>query len=195
MPTRPLVSLFLLSLLAATGGCALSPQTVTLQPTPTVEPRNIGRNVSVQVSGADQREQEAFGSRGGVYGETSLIRPENDVSAALAEPVRRGLQSLGFNALNPAPDGARLDVQLRELSYAPEPGSVVNRVEIKAHVVARALDREGNEYEGHYRAGNFYEQPFTPTVSQNAERLNEALTRALEKLLQDPRLLAFLSGR
>lgn len=193
MAMRRILLPLLLVLTAA--GCGLSPQTVVLEPTPQVEPRNIGRNIPVRVSGVDQRGQEAFGTRGGVYRETSLIRPANDVGPALAEPVRKGLQALGFNALNPGADPVRLEIQLRELSYAPEPGSVVNRVEIKAHVVARALDREGNEYEGHYRAGNFYEQPFTPTVKQNADRLNDTLTRAVEKLLQDPQLLGFLAGR
>lgn len=178
----------------ALSACALSPQTVQIQPQPEVQHRNLGNNQAVSVSATDQRPQQAFGSRGGIYGNTSLIRPANDVVQALITAVKRNLQSLGFNAYNAGSDAVNLDVQLKELSYVPEAGSVVNRVEITAVIVGQARNARGDEYIGTYKAGNTYEQPLTPTARQNEERLNEVLGRALQQMLTDPKMLSFLAG-
>ena len=80
-------------------GCALSPQQIEVAPKPEVEAANLGHNRSVEVIAVDSRGQKAFGSRGGVYKDTALVQPSNDVRAALADSVRKGLQSLEYLSL------------------------------------------------------------------------------------------------
>ena len=182
-------------LLASTlSACALSPQMIDIVPKPDVVTRNAGNNEAVSVSTVDQRNRQEFGTRGGVYGDTSLLRASNDMPGAITLAVRQGLQQQGFNAYNPAGGASELEVRVVEFSYVPEQGSVVNRVEVKTELHAVARNNRGDEFRGVYRAGNTYEQPLTPSAKRNKMMLNEVLDRTLRQLLADDKLLNFLSG-
>ncbi|PKM22562.1 MAG: hypothetical protein CVV10_03735 [Gammaproteobacteria bacterium HGW-Gammaproteobacteria-14] len=176
------------------SGCALSPQMINITPTPEVTARNVGNNVAVAVTGTDQRSRPEFGTRGGVYGETSLIRAANNLTDTVADSVRKGLQQQGFNAYNPGTDATALEVRVVEFSYVPESGSVVNKVEVRTELHSLARNAKGDEFRGVYRAGNTYEQPLTPTAKRNQMMLNEVVSRALGQLLADDKLLNFLGG-
>ena len=78
-------------------GCALSPQQIEVKPTAEVQPANRGNNQPVQVIAVDSRDSKAFGSRGGVYKDTSLVQPANDLRPAIAARY-------GFDALPQALD-------------------------------------------------------------------------------------------
>ena len=58
-------AVLLLTLSAAFAGCALSPQSIDVQPVADVEAANIGQNKPVLVYAVDSRDQLAFGTRGG----------------------------------------------------------------------------------------------------------------------------------
>lgn len=171
--------------------CALSPQMVELKLSSDVAARNIGNNKAVIISATDQRGEEAFGTRGGIYGNTSLIRPASDIPQSLISATQKGLQSQGFNAYTPSDGATTIDVRLKQLSYVPEKGSVVNSVEVKAVIEAAAKNAAGDEYIGTYRAGNVYEQPLTPSAARNEIMINEVTNRALKQMLTDPKLLNF----
>lgn len=179
---------------ALLSGCALSPQMINITPAPEVTARNVGNNVAVAITGTDQRSRPEFGTRGGVYGETSLIRAANSLTDTVVDAVRKGLQQQGFNAYNPGADSTALEVRVVEFSYVPESGSVVNRVEVRTELHSLARNAQGDEFRGVYRAGNTYEQPLTPTAKRNQMMLNEVLNRALGQLLADDKLLDFLGG-
>ena len=176
-------------------GCGLSPQKITIEPRAEIDDdhANVGRNVAVQVSARDTRDSEAFGTRGGVYPETSLIRPANEITEPLRKMVARGLQSQGFNAYNPGEDATRLEVQIEEFSYVPEEGSVVKKVEVAATLVAVAK-RDNVTHTGRYQSKVVHQQPVTPSARRNADMLNDVLNRSLGRLLADQKLLAFLAG-
>lgn len=181
-------------LVTSLSACALSPQMIDIVPKPETVTRNAGNNEPVSITTTDQRNSPAFGTRGGVYGDTSLIRPANDMPGAITLAVRQGLQQQGFNAYNPGAGSSELEVRVVEFSYVPEEGSVVNRVEVKTELHALARNNRGDEFRGVYRAGNTYEQPLTPSAKRNQMMLNEVLDRALRQLLADDKLLDFLSG-
>lgn len=103
-------------------GCALSPQQIEVKPTAEVQPANRGNNQPVQVIAVDSRDRKEFGSRGGVYKDTSLVQPANDLRPAIAETVRQGLQTLGYNAFNPGDDATTLEVRLKNWSTSPKKG-------------------------------------------------------------------------
>ncbi|MDF1780949.1 MAG: YajG family lipoprotein [Alcanivoracaceae bacterium] len=185
--TAPIIALGLTA-------CALSPQVIEVKPTPKVDSQNIGNNTPVAVSATDQRSDSAFGTRGGIYGDTSLIRPADDIPQVLISAVKKGLQAQGFNAYNPTDNASGLDIRLKELSYVPESGSIVNRVEVKAVIEAAAINAAGDKYVGTYSTGNTYEQPVTPSAKRNEEMINEVLSRGLTKMFADPNLTRFLTG-
>lgn len=188
--TRMAPLLFLLTLL---GGCALSPQHIPIQPKADVEPANIGHNQPVQVIAVDSRDQAAFGTRGGVYQETALLTPENDLKAALEKTVRNGLQTLGYNAYNPPEDATRLEVRLEKLDYLPEEGSVVNAVTLDLKLLAEA-SRDEVVHTGTYQSKVDHTFPLTPTTKRNQDMINDILSDAIERMLKDPEMQAFLAG-
>ena len=179
----------------ALAGCGLSPQLIQIHPEMARAADNIGQNQAVRLAVVDQRESEAFGTRGGVYKETALIRPANDISEAVASSVKQALQERGYNAYNPGDNAMSLDVRLVSLDYVPEAGSVVNRVEVSTVIRSVAQSPAGDEYTGTYKTGNTYEQPLTPSAARNEQMINEVLQRALDKLMADPQLHAFLAGK
>lgn len=183
----------LLSLSAAFAGCALSPQSIDIQPVASVKSTNIGQNQPVQVLAVDSRDQLAFGTRGGVYKETSLVQPANDVKTAIEGAVRQGLQEQGFNAFNPSAEATRLEVRLEQLDYVPEQGSVVNTVTISLMLIGEASRPEAS-YTGTYKSSIKHDLPMTPSANRNQEMINDILSAAITRMLEDPKMQNFLLG-
>ncbi len=183
----------LLTLSAAFAGCALSPQSIEIKPAANVQTTNIGQNQPVQVMAVDSRDQLAFGTRGGVYKETSLVQPANDVKAAVEEAVRQGLQQQGFNAFNPGENATRLEVRLEQLDYVPEEGSVVNTVTLSL-ILAGEASRPDVAYTGTYKSSVKHDLPLTPSAKRNQEMINEILSGAITRMLEDPKMQDFLLG-
>ena len=188
------IAILLIITLGLTG-CGLSPQLIEIHPELSRAAENLGQNQAVKLAVVDQRDSEAFGTRGGVYKETALIRPANDLTEAVKAVVRQALQERGYNAYNPGEQAMALDVRLVQLDYVPEAGSVVNRVDVNAAVQAVAQNPSGDKYTATYKTGNTYEQPLTPSASRNELMINEVLQRALDKLLADAQLHDFLTGQ
>lgn len=174
-------------------GCALSPQIIEVRPQPEVPSANVGNNAPVAVTVVDARPEQAFGTRGGVYKDTALIRPSNDLAGTVAEIVQSSLQKQGFNAYNPPENATDLEVRLQTVEYVPESGTVVNRVVTRA-VIEAVASREDVTHKGVFKSRVEHELPLTPTARQNREMVTGVLTRSLERMLSDPKLLAFLSG-
>lgn len=185
--------LALSSTLLLLTGCALSPQMIEVRPQPEVPSANVGNNAPVAVTVVDARQEEAFGTRGGVYKDTALIRPSNDLPGTVAEIVKSSLQKQGFNAYNPPADATNLEVRLETVEYVPESGTVVNRVVTRA-VIEAVASREDVTHKGVFKSKVEHELPLTPTARQNREMVTGVLTRSLERMLSDPKLLAFLAG-
>ena len=190
MMSRTLLALLTAALLSA---CGLSPQVVNLAPSPAVENSNVGENRAISVLARDARDKDEFGSRGGIYPETSLIRPGNDVPKAIYDAVTAGLQAQGFNAYNPTSEATNLEVRLTELSYTPGEGNLVNRVQVSASVEAVA-SRPQVEHTGRYQSSVTHDMPLTPSAARNEEMINDVLERTLARLLSDPKMLSFLAG-
>ena len=191
MLARTITAMASLALLA---GCALSPQEIEMRPDPAVPAANVGHNAPVRVDVVDERADPAFGTRGGVYKDTALIHPANDVNAAIREIVRNGLQKQGFNAYNPPRGEATgLTVHIETLSYVPESGSVVNQVTTRA-VLRAVAKRPEATHRATFRSKVTHDTPFTPDARRNEAMMNDVLERSLQRLLSDPQLLAFLSG-
>jgi uncharacterized lipoprotein len=175
------------------SGCALSPQMVTITPDPEVPAANVGGNQPVAVTVTDKRAQQALGTRGGVYKDTALIRASNDLGATVAEIIKSGLQRQGFNAYNPPEGATQLEVVIDTLEYIPESGMVVNRVDTRAVVIALA-SRSAADHRGVFKSEVQHDIPVTPSAERNQAMITDVLKRSLERLLSDPKLLAFLSG-
>lgn len=175
------------------SGCALSPQMIEVRPQPEVTAANLGKNSPVAVTVVDQRPEEAFGTRGGVYKDTALIRPGNDLAATVTGVVRSSLQKQGFNAYNPPADATDLEIRLKVVEYIPESGNVVNQVLTRA-VIEAVASRAEVTHRGTFNSKVTHDLPLTPGAERNQKMITDVLTRSLERMLTDPELLAFLAG-
>ncbi|SRR5690625_970447 len=193
MPNTLFYRVFLLTVMALfLPSCALSPQGIDIQPTPEVEYSAFGGNAPVAVQVRDERPEDHLGSRGGAYPDTSLLMVNNDLPKEIYDAVTKGLHQQGFNVLNPGNKARRLTLYVDELRYTPAEGTVVNGVTVDVRL--RAEVQEGSQliYRNRYHSETEHKMPFTPSTGKNQTLINQELTRTLERLLKDEKLLSAL---
>lgn len=183
--------LFLSMLALLLTACALSPQQVTIAPTLEPNKSNIGEGRTLSVEVVDARESDTIGSRGGMYKSTSLITPANDMPAAIREAAVRQFRDMGY-VVQAAP-GASADIRLfvDTLSYSdPETSAVGFDVALES-VLRVEAHQNGDTYTGRYQVKTTKTYATVPGRQRNEEMVNEVLSAALQRLFNDPKLLAF----
>lgn len=184
-----LVSLLSLSLLLT--ACALSPQQVTINPKLESSKSNIGEGRTLYLEVVDNRGKEAIGSRGGLYKETSLITPANDLADAILQASSRKLREMGFVVQGMPGASADIRILVDKLSYRdPEKSSVGFEVELESLLRVEAT-QNGDQYSGRYQVKNTKTYATVPGRDRNEEMINETLSEVLQRLFNDPKLLAF----
>jgi uncharacterized lipoprotein len=148
----------------------------------------------VALAVADARSSPIIGQRGGIYSSTASITAAGDPASGIFDTVSGALRSRGFqvhSAQSYVP--VRMTVELETLQYTAEGAPAVKSVKVLAAV--RVKVASGNrEFSGRYEA-DYSRQVVTPPDAQENERLiNETLARALERMLGDSKLMAFLTG-
>ncbi len=183
--------LLLLAVCGLTGACALSPQTVDIAPSISVHPEPIGRGRWVALSVADARAHPELGTRGGVYGDTATLTPSGDITAGVRKAVAEALVTEGFKIADAPPADLNLRIEVNDLGYAGKGSPVVRKVETSAKVSVIA-SRDGRQYTSHAGVTQTKEVLEAPDVGENQALINATLSRALEKLLNDPGLADFI---
>ncbi len=178
------------TLLLATA-CALSPQRVALAPAPDVPNLVFGGNSPIQIEVIDERADAAFGSRGGVYPDTSLILPAHDLTPAITRSLASALRQLGFVVIEDNSAQAQLRVFIEDIQYQPNPGPLVTRVRASATLRGEVTSNDLSESR-RYHSRVSHRVPLTPSARTNERFLNQVLERSLSRLLQDQALLTLL---
>lgn len=184
----------LVPVLAATlalTGCALSPQTINVTPTLNVTAGKAGEGHVVGLNVLDERSSGELGSRGGVYAKSSLIKPANDVAAAIHDAMKKGLEARGYQVGNAEAETV-LNVAVQQLSYTVPEGAMATTADIAAAVKVTAV-RDGNQHATVYRSTAKRKFPVAPSAEQNEEWVNETLGETLERFFADPEMRAFLN--
>ena len=176
--------------LALLGGCALSPQSVSIDPVITPAVPGVGRGPAVELRGEDARGNPVIGIRGGVY-KTSEIRPANDIGEAVRARAAQGLAAQGY-AVEPGA-GTRVTLSVEQLSYQPQGGAVITGADISATLRALA-ERGDTRLETRYNSTLTRKFPVAPTAAQNEAWLNEVLGDTLQRFLDDGRVRSFLTA-
>ncbi len=182
-------------LIAATlslTGCALSPQTITIAPTPNVPTEHIGQNRVIGLSVLDEREKKSLGSRGGIYADSSNISPANDVATAVETAMKTGLQAQGYQ-LGSADASAVLKVSVTRLSYEVPAGTVASTANISATVRVTA-ERNGSNLSTDYSSTVTRKLPVAPTAAQNEKWVNELLGETIARFFADAKMRAFINS-
>ena len=187
--------LIICSCLFILSACALSPQTVIVNPelsTVTASTASSDSRLSLEV--ADPRASTIIGQRGGVYKTTSDIRTDANMTSSLRQKLAAAFINIGYEVVPAeASAKARLLVEVVELKYTANEEELINNIETK--VVIRATCQKGSEqYASTYRVTHNKEVIKAPSEEKNAELVNGVIAKALDKLLSDEELIAFIDG-
>jgi uncharacterized lipoprotein len=183
--------LVLMMLCDLTGACALSPQTVDIAPSITTNPGTIGQGRRVALAVADARSHPELGTRGGVYGDTATLSPSGDVTVGVKKAVAEALVTQGFKVIDAPPADLEMRLQVDELNYTAQGAPVVRKVDTAAKVSV-IVSRGSQQYTSNARITQSQEVLKAPEVAENQVMVNTTLSKALEKLLNDPGLMDFL---
>lgn len=190
--TRTLVPLATMLAAWLLSGCALSPQTVPLQPALAIDKTNVGQGRTVALEAVDHRTDRTLGTRGGVYRDSATISTGDDVAAALRRSMADALGAQGFRVVEAgSPADFGMTVGLDELSYRAYGDPVVRTVEIAAKV-SNAITRGDQRYAASAGVSDTRNVLRAPAPEDNEAYINDTLAKALEKLLSDPRFLEFV---
>ena len=172
------------------GGCAMSPQQVAVTPEVRLE---VSEPVSTGVIGItvyDERPSSILGSRGGVYGETSMISTGEDFAVNIRAAAEKALQQIGLE-VSSAQDVPQFQLYIDNFTYEVL-DSYFQDIEIKAaaHVV---VTREGQRFTGRYSSDLNRRLMTAPSDKRNDEMVNQVLDDVLVRMFSDESLKAFLA--
>ena len=173
------------------GGCALSPQNVTIAPDIEIKGNQVALDGPVTVTVYDQRLSPWLGSRGGVYSGSNKIGIENNLQDAVRSSVEKALQKAGMQPGHSAA-APQFQVYIDTLEYHVPDSSYVSHVDLKAAV--RVVVQVGTaRYQGSYIAEDDRRVFRAPSDEENEEMINGILAKAVERAFDDPGLLRFMA--
>lgn len=194
-PSRLTGPALVLALGAVLGGCALSPQTVQVAPAPEVTPQDIGAGRGVALSVVDTRERDWFGRRGGIY-DTSYVQPSGDITLPVREAIGGALSQYGFRVQAAGePADLSMMVDIGAIDYEATGTPAMTTVTTRADLGVVLRSPRGEEYSGRSKVSQSKDVALVPDARQNGELINQTLSRAIERMLQQPDVLRFLQQR
>ena len=177
---------------ALSTGCAWVKQNATLKLDPVVTSSQVGKGVRVAVRVTDRRPSTTLGYRG-LDSKNASITTEQDVAGLFQEKVIEGLKKKGFDAV--AFEGERgrvLNVEVRLIDYSTDMEFWKGIVKVQAELAA-VVPKDGTRFEQVYFAERTESTAEAPRAKTNERIINSAISGALQKLFDDPRLMAFLA--
>lgn len=189
------LNLFLIVALYLTG-CALSPQTVVINPDIQIDKNTAGTKVTrINLEVVDKRSSNIIGQRGGVYEATSHISTDENITGTLQKKLAKAFTDIGYivAAEGEAAD-AGLTVEITGIKYIAHSEKVIKSIETKVEM--RTICRKNSlEYTGTYNATRKKDVITTPSIQENEKLVNEALAIVLQRIVKDDELFAFLDGQ
>ncbi|MGH8603075.1 MAG: YajG family lipoprotein [Gammaproteobacteria bacterium] len=181
--------------IALIAACALSPQEIDVLPVIDVNENRIARGQRVFLQVADSRKDPSFGARGGVYAETSFIKPRGDLALTVRNAVAGVLRRYGFDLATQAEGAAvKFTVDIESIRYLPSGDPVVRHVDTESSL--NALCNNGaNRFESRYQARLGKDVLKPPSAKENESLINAVLSKGLQAMMSDQGLLDCLSGR
>jgi uncharacterized lipoprotein YajG len=155
---------------------------------------NDGHGLPVAIVVQDQRPTQDLGHRGNGAISAATITTDSDVSAVLKQAIGQGLVHRGFKVVGStdAPH-AVLTVQLRALQTETHAGFWTGHQEANGAAEATATNGMRN-YENFYRVDSKQSKFWVPTAGQNSQYINAALSNLVGKIVNDDKLISFLSS-
>jgi uncharacterized lipoprotein len=181
--------------IALISACALSPQEIDVLPVIHVRGDPIARGQRLFLQVADSRKDPSFGTRGGVYAATSYIQPRGDVALAVHRALSEVLRRYGFELTTQAEAAMGFRVDIESIRYLLSGNPILGRVEAESSLNASCQNNGANRYESRYEARLGKAVLTPPSARENERLINAVLSKGLEAMMSDPKLLHCLRGR
>jgi uncharacterized lipoprotein YajG len=189
-----LLTLLLAGVIAAgwLTGCAWVSQTATLKLEPRTMPSKVGQGRTVAVRVLDRRPTHTIGYRG-LDSKNAAITTDQNVADLFKEKLLESLAGKGFTAIpyDGAP-GRLLVVEVRQIKYTTDMEFWKGIIQTEAELVA-SMVKDGVKFEQFYLAERKETAVEAPSAKTNERLINSAVSGALQKLLEDERLLRFMA--
>jgi uncharacterized lipoprotein len=194
MPKLRYVSL--LAILVILSGCHLQSQSVRLAPSPVIPFADVGNGSSVSVRFVDGRESNIIGLRGAgqVKEGSGTITAADGVELQMLTTIQNALRQKGFKVTDSQDKGsANLTVELRGLRYGWQTALLGATLKAECALKASGSKPTGN-FEQVYRVEKIADTNWVPTAEYNEKLINDTVSEALLKMMNDGALLVFLKG-
>jgi uncharacterized lipoprotein len=167
---------------------------VTIHPFLNLPSRDIGQGRTIALEVVDNRQNLAFGPRGGVYSATALITPAGDLATSVRDALVAALHNYRFVVAQPgALAPVRMSVSIDEIRYTPSGHPMVHQVRTDA-VLSANCDFEGRQYKIQFKVSSVKDVFPAPSAEENTKLLNAVISKGLQRMMDDEGLLKCLGG-
>ncbi|MBL1142190.1 MAG: hypothetical protein HND53_09195 [Proteobacteria bacterium] len=179
------VSLFLTA-------CGLSPQVVKIDPSLSdAKSAPPSSDITFALVVSDRRDSPIMGTRGGVYKETSVIKTKGDITKKIHEKLVSSFNKANYKVDSSA--AMQLDVAINKLTYQGFGENRISEVEVSTEILV-TVTRAGGNYTKTYKANRKKEVLKSPSEEKNEEMINDILSTAIQRVLDDNDLLDYIKS-
>jgi uncharacterized lipoprotein len=185
--------IYVITITIFASGCAFTPQAIKLQPDIQRIESLDGQGHPVQITVIDERPKSTLGTRG-ARGIGADLTVDGDLVATVQSSISNGLKLQGFVPTSQrTPDGRELRVEIRNLDYGVNVGFWSGTLHTECGLKAICIRGTSRPYEQLHR-GEFQESvQVVQGEDANTRYVNNALSKALNSLLQDRQLSTCLA--
>lgn len=185
----------LLLMLAGLQGCVLSPQTIQLNNSMTLEQRTLSEPQGALVRVLDQRgvDENVIGHRGGRLPENSPLLIQSGLKSILTRRLQDSLMKLGFgSSAEASADPIKVQLSVIEFAYQCNEGIVVNKCSISVNFNIQ-ITRKTLVFNKPYNISEERNLVASPAKEYNQKWVNETLDRLWKYMFEDKELRSVLT--
>ena len=187
-------SLVILAVAGICSGCAFTPQAVVISPKVDVQASDVGADRTVNLNVVDERPRKTLGTRG-VRGVGAELTIEGDLSATVQKALVEGLAKQRFKpVIDTNPESRELRVEIRNLDYTMLQGFFAGTLKVDIGLKAICVRGTQRPYEQLHRGEFATSVQVVQPDDANNSYISQAVSGAVNSLLQDRKLLTCLSG-
>jgi uncharacterized lipoprotein YajG len=178
---------------ALASGCAFTPQAIDLQPKVFVAENAIGKGRVVFVNVVDERPRKTLGTRGPGMGADLTLK--GDLSSILRSTIIGGLTRQGFSPTRESVPGAtELSVEIRDLEYEVRSGFWAGSLRTECNLKGICKRESAVPYKNRYNGKFESSIQVVQSEERNNQFVNTAVSKALDALLNDKKMMECLAG-
>jgi uncharacterized lipoprotein len=172
--------------------CGLSPQIVKIDPTLSdAKGTPPSSDVTFSLVVTDRRDSPIMGTRGGVYKDTSTIKTKGDITKKIHEKLVSSFNKANYKI---SPSAAtQLNIAINKLTYQGFGENRISEVEVSTEILV-TVTRAGGTYTKTYKANRKKEVLKSPSEEKNEEMINDILSTAIQRVLDDDELLDYIKS-